>query len=171
MFLVHQPHIADRTGLLSLEELRVLEDRWIEKINDQWRPILRSIELHVERKDILQALLDADSGSGSSVLDGKRLQKDDFSMILGHLTNHDNHNGPSVDLVSILKTWKHSLLRLESGAKLKGNNSEASAAVTQGALENLSRSHAKQLVAIKGTRTRLENRLNEVTQRVERLKR
>ncbi|KAG9068724.1 HAUS augmin-like complex subunit 6 [Linnemannia hyalina] len=170
MFLVHQPHIADRTGLLSLEELRVLEDRWIEKINDRWRPILRYVELHVGRKDILQALLDADSGSGSSVLDRKRLQKDDLSMTLGHLTNHDNHGGPSVDLVSILMTWKHSLLQLENGAKQKGNNSEASAAVTQGALENLSRSHAKQLVAIKGTRTRLESRLNEVTQRVQRLK-
>ncbi|KAG0056246.1 HAUS augmin-like complex subunit 6, partial [Linnemannia elongata] len=171
MFLVHQPHIADRTGLLSLEELRVLEDRWIEKINDQWRPILRFVELHVGRKDILQALLDADSSSGSSVLNGKRLQKDDLSMTLGQLTNHDSHSGPSVDLVSILKTWKHSLLQLESGAKQKGNSLEASPAVTQGSLESLSRSHAKQLVAIKGTRTRLENRLNEATQRVERLTR
>lgn len=171
MFLVHQPHIADRTGLLSLEELHVLEDRWIEKINDQWRPILRFVERHVGREDILQALLDANSGSGTSVLDGKRLQKDNLSMTLGHLTNHNHHGSPSVDLVSILKIWKHSLLRLESGAKQKGNNPEALAAVTQGSLENLSRDHAKQLVAIKGTRARLENRLNEVTLRVERLKR
>ncbi|KAG0380573.1 HAUS augmin-like complex subunit 6 [Mortierella sp. AD032] len=170
MFLVHQPHIADRTGLLSLEELQVLEDHWIEKINDQWRPILRFVERHVERKDFLQALLDADSGSGSSVLDGKRLQKDP-TMTLGHLANHGSYSGPSVDLVSILKIWKHSLHQLESETKQDGSSSEVSATISHNSLENLSRSHAQQLEVIKGTRTRLENRLNEVTKRVERLKR
>ncbi|KAF9150906.1 hypothetical protein BG015_007257 [Linnemannia schmuckeri] len=170
MFLIHQPHIADRTELLSLEELRILEDRWIEKINDQWRPILSFVERHVGRKDVLQALLDINSGSGSSVLDGKRLQKD-LSMTLRHLANHDNHNSPSVDLIPILKAWKHSLLQLEGGMKQDGSNSEASGVVSRDSLENLSRSHAKQLEAIKRTRTHLENRLNEVTQRVERLKR
>ncbi|KAF9119759.1 hypothetical protein BGW39_011947 [Mortierella sp. 14UC] len=170
MFLVHQPHIADRTGLLSLEELQVLENRWIEKINDQWRPILSFVERHVERKDVLQALLDADSGSGSSVLEGKRLQED-LSMTLGHLANHDGHSGPSADLVSILKIWKRSLQQLERETKQDGSNPEASGAVSQKSLEKLSRSHAQQLEAIKGTRTQLENRLNEVTRRVKRLKR
>ncbi|KAF8946004.1 hypothetical protein BGZ47_001498 [Haplosporangium gracile] len=63
IFLIHQSHIADRTGLLSLEELRVLEDRWIEKINDQWRPILSFMERHVGRKNVLQALLDVNTGT------------------------------------------------------------------------------------------------------------
>lgn len=170
MFLVHQPHIADRTSLLSLEELRVLEDRWIEKMNDQWRPILNFVERHVGRTDILRALLDADSGSGASVLDGKRLQKG-LSMTLGHLANHDNHSSPTVDPLSILKNWKRSLVQLESRTKQDGVDSEVLAAASRDSLENLSRSHAKQLEAIKGTRTRLENRLNEVTQRVERLRR
>ncbi|KAG0216448.1 hypothetical protein BGX33_012618 [Mortierella sp. NVP41] len=170
MFLVHQPHIADRTGLLSLEELRILEDRWIEKINDQWRPILNFVERHVGRKDLLQALLDADSGNGSSVLDGKRLQKD-LSMTLGHLASHNNPNSNEVDLVSILRTWKRSLLHLESGAKQGRDDSEASAATSRSSLEALSRNHTRQLETIKGTRTRLEHRLQEVTQRVERLKR
>ncbi|KAG0280439.1 hypothetical protein BGZ95_010084 [Linnemannia exigua] len=152
MFLIHQPHIADRTGMLSLEELQVLEDRWIEKINDQWRPILRFVEKHVERKDFLQALLDADSGSGSSVLDGERLQKD-LTMTLGHLANQGSYDSPSVDLVSILKIWKHSLHQLESGINQDRSTSDASAAISQNSLEKLSRSHAQQLEAIKGTRT------------------
>ncbi|KAF9921123.1 hypothetical protein FBU30_008886 [Linnemannia zychae] len=170
MFLIHQTHIVDRTGELSLDELRVLENRWIEKINDQWRPILSYIERHVERKDILQALLDADSGSGSSVLDGKKLQTD-LTMTVEHLMSHSTHNSSHIDIVSILKAWKQSLLYLENESKQNGNISESSVIFFQSSMERLSKSHARQLEVIKGTRARLEDRLNEVTQRVNRLKR
>lgn len=76
MFLARQPQAAERMSSLSLHELRIREDRWIEKINSQWTPILSFVEPHVGRKKVLQSLLDADMGKGNSVLDGQSVQFD-----------------------------------------------------------------------------------------------
>jgi hypothetical protein len=74
--MASQPQLFERTNSLSMHDMHVLEDRWIDKIHSQWTPILSYVERHLGRKEVLQSLLDADEGKGSSVLDGQSVRLD-----------------------------------------------------------------------------------------------
>lgn len=172
-FLAQQPQLAERVSPLSLHELHILEDRWIEKINHQWTPILSYVERHVGRKQVLQSLLDADARKGDSVLDGQSLQLD-LPMTLRHMMESGGitPNGDSrVDLAAVLKVWKRSLQVLKDGSISRNMDVGNTATSYVGVLETLSKDHNRQLEGIQRMKKRLEARLKESSQRVERLKR
>ncbi|KAF9352636.1 hypothetical protein BGX26_009577 [Mortierella sp. AD094] len=162
-FLAYQPQLLERTNQLTLSELRVLEDRWIEKINAQWRPILSFVERRVGRKEVLQSLLDSDSGKGSSVLDGRTIHMD-LPATLGYLTENVGTEQPCkdsrVDLNVVLKVWKHSLQSLEIGELSKAPSQDV-AFQYKGSLELLSENHNHQLEKLQELKRRLGFRLKE----------
>ncbi|KAF9400341.1 hypothetical protein BGX21_004526 [Mortierella sp. AD011] len=170
-FLVYQPQLLERTNQLTLSELRVLEDRWIEKINAQWQPILSFVERRVGRKEVLQSLLDSDSGKGVSVLDGQTMHMDP-RVTLGYLTEnigtkHPREN-PRVDLNNVLKVWKHSLQSLEIGEFNKAPSQDVAFQYKE-SLELLSENHNQQLNKLQELKRRLGSRLKESNRRVDRL--
>ncbi|KAG0021936.1 hypothetical protein BGZ80_001420 [Entomortierella chlamydospora] len=178
--LVYQPQLLERTNQLTLSELRVLEDRWIEKINAQWQPILSFVERRAGRKEVLQSLLDSDSGKGVSVLDGQTMHMDP-PVTLGYLTEnvgtkHSNsviwyqhpRENSRVDLNNVLKVWKHSLQSLEVGEFNKAPSQEVAFQYKE-SLELLSENHNQQLSKLQELKRRLGSRLKESNRRVERL--
>ncbi|KAG0198472.1 hypothetical protein BGX28_008066 [Mortierella sp. GBA30] len=150
-FFAHHHQLTERTGLLTLEELRVLEDRWIEKINDQWRPILDFMEHNVGNKEILQSLLDSDQGKGISVLDGRRLQT-------------------AGDPISTLRSWKRSLELFDNSGSHTFSDTDVTSGYTK-TLDSLSSNHSNLLKKIRRSRKTLEARLREANKRVEILQR
>ncbi|KAG0254123.1 hypothetical protein BG011_005944 [Mortierella polycephala] len=171
-FMAQHHQLEDRTCLLSLEELQILEDRWIEKINSQWQPILSFVEQHVGRKEALQSLLDSDHGKGDSVLDGQRLQAN-LPKTPEHSMEHDAvkvGQDSKVDLTSVLKLWRHSLSMLENRSSDADNKSDSIADYTV-SMEDLSKRHCRQLEKIRGSKLFLETKLKETRRRVERLQR
>ncbi|KAF9985028.1 hypothetical protein BGZ65_011924, partial [Modicella reniformis] len=172
-FLARQPQLTERTSSLSLQELRILENCWIDKINNQWLPVLSFVECHVGRREVLQSLLDVDEGKGSSVLDGRSIQLD-LPTTLKHLVDSGSimiHRDSNPDLAAVLKIWKRSLQTLESSGARKDLDSETMAMKYVTSFEVLSKDHNQQLEGIQKLKKRLENRLKEASIRVERLQR
>ncbi|KAF9114879.1 hypothetical protein BGX27_009524 [Mortierella sp. AM989] len=172
-FLTYQPQLAERTNQLTLSELRVLEDRWIEKINTQWQPILTYVERRVGRKEVLQSLLDSDTGKGDSVLNGQAIHMD-LPVTLRHLAENvvtKSYGDPKVDLNSILEIWKRSLQTLDGGEVKKVSNVENVVLQYKGSLEILSANHGHQLEKLQELKRRLGTRLKESSRRIDRLQR
>ncbi|KAF9951831.1 hypothetical protein BGZ72_006717 [Mortierella alpina] len=148
-FMAHHRQLAERTTQLSYDELRILEDRWIEKIDGQWRPILSFVERNLGRKESLQSMLDFDQGKGSSVLNGRKIM--------------------SGFADSTAQAQEHGFIKSKT-SRSSGSNAEASSKFTE-PLEDLSSNHSLQLQRMRGSRKKLEIRLQETNLRVERLKR
>ncbi|KAF9431611.1 HAUS augmin-like complex subunit 6 [Entomortierella beljakovae] len=163
-FLAYQPQLAERTNQLTLSELHVLEDRWIEKINAQWEPILSFIERRVGRKEVIQSLLNSKPRIGGAALDD---QSTKFNIpgtmrALAENTASNLYGGSKADLGKILSIWKQSLQTLENiNPSISPNNQTALR--YRGSLETLSDSHKSQLGNIKELKQRLEIRLKEST--------
>ncbi|KAF9196193.1 HAUS augmin-like complex subunit 6 [Haplosporangium sp. Z 11] len=167
-FMTQHHELEAQTGHLSLEELQILEDRCIEKVNSQWQPILSFVEQHVGRKEALQSLLDSDHRKGDSVLDGQRLQMNllitpEHSMEHGAVGQDSN-----VDLTSVLKLWRRSLLMLESRSSDADSKNDFAADYTV-SMEDLSKYHYRQLEKVRKSKLLLETKLKETRRRVERL--
>ncbi|KAF9290879.1 hypothetical protein BGZ68_005793 [Mortierella alpina] len=172
-FMAHHHQLAERTTQLSYDELRILEDRWIEKIDGQWRPILSFVERNLDRKENLQSMLDSDQGNGSSVLNGRKMIAD-VADSPAHVQEHGHFKraqGPNVDPVQVLLAWKRSLQLLGSRTSHSHESGVETPSNHAGPLEDLSSSHSLQLQRIRGSRKKLEIRLQEANRRVERLKR
>ncbi|KAF9951516.1 hypothetical protein BGZ70_000945, partial [Mortierella alpina] len=170
-FMAHHHQLAERTTLLSYDELRILEGRWIEKIDGQWRPILSFVERNLDRKESLQSMLDSDHGKGSSVLNGRTMVADVDSK--AHVQEHGYvkcAQGSNVDPASVLLAWKRSLQLLETKTSRSRESSAKAPSNHTGPLNDLSSSHSLQLQRIRGSRQKLEIRLQEASKRVERLK-
>ncbi|KAF9990272.1 hypothetical protein BGZ75_002908, partial [Mortierella antarctica] len=172
-FMAHHHQLAERTTPLSYDELRILEDRWIEKIDGQWRPILSFVERSLDRKESLQSMLDSDQGKGSSVLNGRKMIAE-FADSTTHVQEHGymkRAQGLNVDPASVLLAWKRSLQLLESRTSRSHESIAEAPSSYTGPLKDLSSSHSLQLQRIQGSRKKLEMRLQEASKRVERLKR
>ncbi|KAF9207470.1 HAUS augmin-like complex subunit 6 [Haplosporangium sp. Z 27] len=165
-FLAYQPQLDDRTHQLTLSELHVLEDRWIEKINALWRPILAFVEHQVGRKEVIQSLLDSDSGKGGSVLNGGTMHMN-LPATLIHMADNQSHGNSKVELNSIFKIWKRSLQLLELGELNKAQHSENVTSRYTGSLEMLSASHSHQFEKLQEMKRHLESRLKESSRRVD----
>ncbi|KAF9573620.1 hypothetical protein EC968_008255 [Mortierella alpina] len=171
-FMAHHRQVAERTTLLSYDELRILEDRWIEKIDGQWRPILTFVERNVDRKEGLQSMLDSDHGKGSSVLNGRKMMAGSAESTMrlqehGYVKRAQESN---VDPASVLVAWKRSLQLLESGTSRSYQSNPDTPFNYTGPLTDLSSNHSLLLQRIQGSRKKLETRLQEASKRVERLK-
>ncbi|KAF9359401.1 hypothetical protein BGX34_008400 [Mortierella sp. NVP85] len=172
-FMASQPQLFERTNSLSMHDMHVLEDRWIDKIHSQWTPILSYMERQLGRKEVLQSLLDADEGKGSSVLDGQSVRLD-LPITLKHIIENGGittHRDSKADLAAVLKIWKRSLQILKDSSASKNPNSGSTAAKYMKTLETLSKDHSQQLEGIQKLKKRLEARLKEASLSVERLQR
>ncbi|ORZ13331.1 hypothetical protein BCR41DRAFT_355451 [Lobosporangium transversale] len=172
-FLAYQPQFTQRTEALSLQELQILEDRWIEKINAQWKPILGFVERHTDRKEVLQSLMNAKSGEGTSVLSAEAIRPD-LPLTFMHLGEGGYIEASStrgVDPMSILKAWKRSLQVLNnSGAKYVSGSDNTTVQYTR-LLQSLSEEHSEQLKCIRALKKQLNTRLENSNRKLEQLQR
>ncbi|KAI1299676.1 hypothetical protein EDD11_006456 [Mortierella claussenii] len=177
-FTSYQPQLVERISTLSLRELQVLEDRWIQKINAQWQPILGFVESHVGRKDTLRHLLRSGIRHSTSAWSDDTITSGSLTSLQHQGTSettkegvskqHPQHN-PTTDLTSTLSSWKRSLQYLENRSAVKSVDDDDPSRQYASSVEKLSETHGKQLLRIQALNKSLGAKLLESSSRLKRL--